>query len=244
MPKVGECAQEASQATAEYSRLTAHKVRRSYTGPLALRAAAKGAFGKGCIERGCAARVTVRRRPVGWFAVFSRACHAAPTWMVAHPLKIPDASATVKALEYSLSRWNAFVRYLDNGKLLADSNNVENQFAPFALGRSSRPFARSLRVRKRAAAIVRLAQSERIFEHDPYAASRSPPPACRSCLEWGSRTCCPTAKWPPQVVDGHSNPVPGIGRDWFLEDALLPRTISLLRCSRVKHDSGCSCQGL
>ena len=91
------------------------------------------------------------------------------TWMVAHRLKIPDGSATAKALDYSLSRWDALVRYLDDGALPPDNNHIENQIRPIAIGRSNWLFAGSLRAGKRAAAIMSLIQSARMNGHDPYA---------------------------------------------------------------------------
>jgi hypothetical protein len=35
--------------------------------------------------------------------------------MIAHWFKVPDESATAKALDYSLKRWTALTRYLDEG---------------------------------------------------------------------------------------------------------------------------------
>ncbi|EJL73759.1 Transposase IS66 family [Variovorax sp. CF313] len=45
----------------------------------------------------------------------------------------PDGSATAKALNYSLKRWAALTRYLDDGSLPADNNWVENQIRPIAM---------------------------------------------------------------------------------------------------------------
>jgi transposase len=82
---------------------------------------------------------------------------------------VPSGSATAKALDYSLKRWVALTRYLDNGAVPIDSNQVENQIRPWALGRSNWLFAGSLRSGKRAAAIMSLIQSARMNRHDPYA---------------------------------------------------------------------------
>src|SRR5450830_1602929 len=80
-----------------------------------------------------------------------------------------NGSATAKALDYSLKRWVALTRYLNDGAVPIDSNQVENQIRPWALGRSNWLFAGSLRSGKRAAAIMSLIQSARINGHDPYA---------------------------------------------------------------------------
>ena len=74
-----------------------------------------------------------------------------------------------QALDYSLKRWVALTRYLDDGAVPIDNNAVENQIRPWALGRSNWLFAGSLRSGKRAAAIMSLIQSARMNGHDPYA---------------------------------------------------------------------------
>ncbi|SFH99143.1 Transposase [Modicisalibacter xianhensis] len=62
-------------------------------------------------------------------------------WMLAHREKVPNGSATAKALDYSLKRWAALARYLDDGGLSIDNNRVENLIRPWALGRSNWLFA-------------------------------------------------------------------------------------------------------
>jgi hypothetical protein len=57
-------------------------------------------------------------------------------WMQAQRLKIPNGTATANALDYSLKRWAALTRYLDDGALPIDNNRVENLIRPWALGRS------------------------------------------------------------------------------------------------------------
>lgn len=90
-------------------------------------------------------------------------------WMLAQRDQVPNGSATAKALDYSLKRWVALTRYLDDGAVPIDNNQVENQRRPWALGRSNWLFAGSLRSGKRAAAIMSLIQSARMNGHDPYA---------------------------------------------------------------------------
>ena len=90
-------------------------------------------------------------------------------WMLAQRDLVPNGSAPAKALDYSLKRWVALTRYLDDGAVPIDNNQVENQIRPWALGRSNWLFAGSLRSGKRAAAIMSLIQSARMNGHDPYA---------------------------------------------------------------------------
>ena len=90
-------------------------------------------------------------------------------WLTLQRQKVPDGSATAKAIDYSLGRWVALTRYLDDGDLPADNNWVENQIRPIALGRNNWLFAGSLRAGKRAAAVMSLVHSARLNGHDPYA---------------------------------------------------------------------------
>jgi transposase len=100
----------------------------------------------------------------------SDALHA---WLTAQRQKVPPGSATAKAIDYSLGRWRALTRYIDDGDLPADNNWVENQIRPIAIGRSNWLFAGSLRAGKRAAAVMSLIHSARMNGHDPYAYLRS-----------------------------------------------------------------------
>lgn len=90
-------------------------------------------------------------------------------WMLAQRELVPEGSATAKALDYSLKRWVALTRYLVDGAVPIDNNQIVNLIRPWALGRSNWLFAGSLRSGKRAAAIMNLIQSARINGHDPYA---------------------------------------------------------------------------
>ncbi|WP_423459494.1 IS66 family transposase [Ottowia sp. VDI28] len=90
-------------------------------------------------------------------------------WLLAQRLRVPDGSGTARAIDYSLKRWQALTRYLDDGDAPIDNNWVENQIRPWAVGRSNWLFAGSLRGGQRAAAIMSLIQSARLNGHDPYA---------------------------------------------------------------------------
>ena len=90
-------------------------------------------------------------------------------WLLAQRQKVPDGSATAKAIDYSLKRWDALIRYCDDGAVPIDNNRVENQIRPWALGRSNWLFAGSLRSGQRAANVMTLIQSAKMNGHDPYA---------------------------------------------------------------------------
>ena len=55
------------------------------------------------------------------------------------------SSASAKALEYSLRRWEALTRFVDDGQLPVDNNWIENKIRPIAIGRNNWLFAGSLR---------------------------------------------------------------------------------------------------
>ncbi len=90
-------------------------------------------------------------------------------WLIANRQKVPDGSATAKAIDYSLKRWAALMRYIDDGDLAADNNRIENLNRPIALGRKNWLFAGSLRAGQRAAAIMSLLHTARLNGHEPYA---------------------------------------------------------------------------
>ena len=89
-------------------------------------------------------------------------------WMLLMRQKVMDNSAAAKALDYSLRRWAALSRFLDDPQLPIDNNHIENLIRPIALGRKNWLFAGSLRAGQRAAAIMSLIQSARMNGHDPY----------------------------------------------------------------------------
>ncbi|NLC35039.1 MAG: IS66 family transposase [Alcaligenaceae bacterium] len=96
----------------------------------------------------------------------AEALHA---WMTAHRSKVPDGTDIARALDYSLKRWVALTRYLDDGRLPIDNNHIENQIRPISLGRKNWLFAGSQRAGRRAAVVMSLIQSAKMNGHDPYA---------------------------------------------------------------------------
>ena len=83
--------------------------------------------------------------------------------------EITNGTRTAKAINYTLKRWAALIRYLDDGNVPIDNNWVENQIRPWALGRKNWLFAGSLRSGERAANVMTLIQSAKINGLDPQA---------------------------------------------------------------------------
>ena len=90
-------------------------------------------------------------------------------WLQEHRAKVPEGSATAKAIDYSLRRWQALSGFIDNAQVPIDNNWIENQMRPVALGRKNWLFAGSLRAGQRAAAVMSLIQSAKLNGPDPHA---------------------------------------------------------------------------
>lgn len=90
-------------------------------------------------------------------------------WMIAQRELVHEGLGITKALDYSLKRWAALSRYLNDGTVPIDNNHIENQIRPWALGRKNWLFAGSLRSGQRAAALMSLIQSAKLNGHDAYA---------------------------------------------------------------------------
>lgn len=90
-------------------------------------------------------------------------------WLVLQRTKVHDGTATAKALDYSLNRWTALTRFLEDARLPIDNNHDEQQIRPWATGRKNWLFAGTLAAGRRAAVITSLIQSAKLNGHDPYA---------------------------------------------------------------------------
>jgi transposase len=57
-------------------------------------------------------------------------------WMTEQRARVSDGWANANALDYSLRRWAALMRYLDDPHVPIDNNWCENQIRPIVMGRS------------------------------------------------------------------------------------------------------------
>jgi len=62
-------------------------------------------------------------------------------WLLAHRPNISDGSAGAKAMDYTLKRWDALTRFLEDPQLPIDNNLIENKMRPIAIGRKNWLFA-------------------------------------------------------------------------------------------------------
>ncbi len=89
-------------------------------------------------------------------------------WLKAQRQRVPDGTASAKAMDYSLKRWVALTRFIEDGNLPIDNNHDEQQIRPWATGRKNWLFAGTLMAGQRAAAITSLIQSAKLNGLDPY----------------------------------------------------------------------------
>ena len=88
-------------------------------------------------------------------------------WLLDHKIKVPDGSGTMRAIDYSLRRWDALTTFLSDPLTPIDNNWVENQIRPIAVGRKNWLFAGSLRSGQRNAAVMSLIQSAKLNDLNP-----------------------------------------------------------------------------
>jgi transposase len=85
------------------------------------------------------------------------------TWLRQQRAKLSRRSETAKAIDYSLKRWTALTRFLDDGRLCMSNNAAERAVRCVALGRKNWTFAGSDHGGHRAAAIYTLIETAKIL---------------------------------------------------------------------------------
>jgi len=91
------------------------------------------------------------------------------TWLREQRARLSKNSDTTKAINYSLNRWDAFTRFLDDGRLCMSNNAAERELRAVALGRKNWTFAGSDEGGRRSAAIYTLIQTAKLNDVDPQA---------------------------------------------------------------------------
>jgi len=91
------------------------------------------------------------------------------TWMRNERAKLSRHSEVAKAMNYMLTRWDTFTRFLHDGRICLTNNAAERALRGIALGRKSWLFAGSDRGGERAAVMYTLIQTARLNDVDPQA---------------------------------------------------------------------------
>jgi transposase len=90
-------------------------------------------------------------------------------WMRAERARLSRHADVAKAMDYMLKRWDAFTRFLDDGRICLTNNAAERALRGIALGRKAWLFAGSDRGGERAALMYTLIQTARLNDVDPQA---------------------------------------------------------------------------
>jgi hypothetical protein len=108
-------------------------------------------------------------------------------WLIKTRTLTADGGASAKALDYTLKRWLALIRYAETGHLPIDNNPVENSIRPIALGKKNWLFTGSERAGQRAAAIQTLLGTAKLNGLNP--------------AEWLKDTLEKLPTWPNSRID-------------------------------------------
>jgi Transposase and inactivated derivatives len=90
-------------------------------------------------------------------------------WLREERGKLSSKSPVAKAIDYSLKRWPAFTRFLDDGRICLSNNAAERAVRGIAVGRRNWTFAGSDTGGQRAAAIYTLIETAKLNGVDPRA---------------------------------------------------------------------------
>jgi len=90
-------------------------------------------------------------------------------WFYEQRAKLSKNSDTTKAINYIVNRWDAFTRFVDDGRLCMSNNAAERELRAVALGRKNWTFAGSDEGGRRAAAIYTLIATAKLNNIDPQA---------------------------------------------------------------------------
>jgi transposase len=95
--------------------------------------------------------------------------NALHTWLSLERTRVPDGGTIAGAIDYSLKRWKALGRFLEDGAVSVDNNHIERLVRPWAMGRKAWLFAGSELAGQRAAMVMSLVQSAKLNGQDPWA---------------------------------------------------------------------------
>ena len=90
-------------------------------------------------------------------------------WMRAERAKLSRHADVAKAMDYMLKRWEAFTRFLHDGRICLSNNAAERALRGIAIGRKAWLFAGSERGGERAAVMYTLIQTAKLNDIDPNA---------------------------------------------------------------------------
>ena len=90
-------------------------------------------------------------------------------WMTAERARLSRHAPVAKAMDYMLTRWDRFTRFLTDGRICLTNNAAERALRGVALGRKAWLFAGSERGGERAASMYTLIVTAKLNDVDPQA---------------------------------------------------------------------------
>ena len=90
-------------------------------------------------------------------------------WLETQLARLSGKSQLAAAIRYTLVRWESLSRFTDDGRLELDTNTVERQIRPIALGRKNHLFAGSDGGAETWAILASVIQSARLNDIEPFA---------------------------------------------------------------------------
>ena len=94
---------------------------------------------------------------------------ALEAWLKTERKKLSSKAPVAKAIDYSLKRWPAFTRFLDDGRICMSNNAAERAVRGIAVGRKNWTFCGSDSGGRRAAAIYTLIETCKLNDVNPRA---------------------------------------------------------------------------
>lgn len=90
-------------------------------------------------------------------------------WLAHQLRQVPPRGSVAEAIRYTLARWPALCRFLEDGRIEIDNNAVERAIRPIALGRKNHLFAGSDGGADRWAVVASLLETAKLNGVEPYA---------------------------------------------------------------------------
>src|SRR6185312_1103496 len=90
-------------------------------------------------------------------------------WLREERARLSRSASVAQPIDYMLKRWDAFARFLGDGRICLTNNAAERALRGFALGRKSWLFAGSERGADRAAVMATLITTAKLNDIDPLA---------------------------------------------------------------------------
>jgi transposase len=90
-------------------------------------------------------------------------------WLDRQSALVPERSTMADAMRYTVARWPALTRFLDDGRVELDTNPVERAIRPVVLGRKNHLFAGSDGGGHRWAVLCSLIETCKLNDVEPYA---------------------------------------------------------------------------